>query len=253
MPTLYGSHVLEPCTWVYGSNQCAQGGPIECTAAQVTYVPVPLPRTRQGEGQASLSEQQQELYRDAASAQGATILDGTFDSPHARDVEHATSEAPDNGPATLMAAQHVSGGGGGGGGRGGGGGGAGGGGGGGGGGVSSGGSSSSTSSTRATGSPTSAFDTADLGNDEESSDGGGDAGVIILVGVSLVGVGMCFCRSRRSRDTSPDSTRQRSSAGMAQALEDGDAHGSAGGGSKGSKGGKKGRRLEDEEIDDAEI
>ena len=81
-----GSHVLERCVWVYGARACAQGEPVECTPAQVTWIPTALTRTpSQG------TEAERDASIQAAEAQGAPPDPSVFDSVHARDVEHSVS------------------------------------------------------------------------------------------------------------------------------------------------------------------
>ena len=72
--------------WVYGARACAQGGPVECTPAQVTWIPTALTRTpSQG------TEAERDASIQAAEAQGAPPDPSVFDSVHARDVEHSVS------------------------------------------------------------------------------------------------------------------------------------------------------------------
>ena len=67
VPSKPGSHVLEPCTWAPWGG-CAVGSPVECTAAQVTYVPTALPRDLDHPDAAT-------AVQAAAEAQGALYAD----------------------------------------------------------------------------------------------------------------------------------------------------------------------------------
>lgn len=70
-PSKEGTHMLEPCIWAPWGG-CAVGGPVECSPAQVTYVPVALPKDLAG------VEDADEAVQAAAEAQGALFADKTL-------------------------------------------------------------------------------------------------------------------------------------------------------------------------------